>query len=107
MKKFWQRADISVEGDVAVQQSIRFNMFHLFQSAGRDGKTSIAAKGLTGEGYGGQYFWDTEIFIHPFFYIHVLILQKSFLNTDTALLMMQEKGQDSCPRRVLYFPGGL
>lgn len=79
MKKFWQRADISVEGDVAVQQSIRFNMFHLFQSAGRDGKTSIAAKGLTGEGYGGQYFWDTEIFIHPFFLYTCPHIAKKFL----------------------------
>lgn len=79
MREFWQRADISIEGDVAVQQSIRFNMFHLFQSAGRDGKTSIAAKGLTGEGYGGQYFWDTEIFIHPFFLYTCPHIAKKFL----------------------------
>ena len=44
-----------------------FNLFSLFQSAGRDGRTSLAAKGLTGEGYDGHYFWDTEIFALPFF----------------------------------------
>src|SRR5260221_4028139 len=42
-------------------------MFHLLQSVGRDGKTAIAAKGLTGEGYEGHYFWDTEMYIAPFF----------------------------------------
>jgi alpha,alpha-trehalose phosphorylase len=42
-------------------------MFHLLQSVGRDGKTNIAAKGLTGEGYEGHYFWDTEIYMLPFF----------------------------------------
>lgn len=67
MKLFWQRADIVIQGDVALQQGIRFNMFHLLQSVGRDGKTSIAAKGLTGEGYEGHYFWDSEMYVLPFF----------------------------------------
>ncbi len=64
---FWERADIEVKGDIALQQGLRFNMFHLLQSVGRDGKTAIAAKGLTGEGYEGHYFWDTEMYIAPFF----------------------------------------
>lgn len=67
MKRFWYRTDVSIEGDEAIQQGIRFNMFHLLQSAGRDGKTNIAAKGLTGEGYEGHYFWDTETYILPYF----------------------------------------
>jgi beta-phosphoglucomutase len=65
--RFWAGADIEVEGDPAVQEGLRFNAFHLFQSAGRDGRTSIAAKGLSGEGYEGHYFWDTEIYALPFF----------------------------------------
>ncbi|MCH8621022.1 glycosyl hydrolase family 65 protein [Undibacterium sp. TS12] len=64
---FWAQADVRVSGDAALQQGIHFNMFHLLQSVGRDGKTNIAAKGLTGEGYEGHYFWDTEIYIFPFF----------------------------------------
>lgn len=64
---FWYRADISIKGDPALQQSIRVNAFHLLQAAGKDGRTNIAAKGLTGEGYEGHYFWDTEIYILPFF----------------------------------------
>ena len=67
LKEFWGTSDIVLEGDVSLQQSLRFNLFHLLQSAGKNGITSIAAKGLTGEGYGGHYFWDTEIYILPFF----------------------------------------
>lgn len=64
---FWAQADVQIIGDEALQQGIHFNQFHLLQSVGRDGKTNIAAKGLTGEGYEGHYFWDTEIYIFPFF----------------------------------------
>src|SRR5205823_11321146 len=56
---FWAQADVQIEGDDALQQGVRFNQFHLLQSVGRDGTTNIAAKGVTGEGYEGHYFWDT------------------------------------------------
>ncbi|RME62075.1 MAG: glycoside hydrolase family 65 protein, partial [Alphaproteobacteria bacterium] len=46
---------------------MRFNVFQLLQAAGRDGETSVAAKGQTGEGYEGHYFWDAEIFALPVF----------------------------------------
>jgi alpha,alpha-trehalose phosphorylase len=64
---FWQQADVQIAGDDALQQGIHFNQFHLLQSVGRDGQTNISAKGVTGEGYEGHYFWDTEIYIFPFF----------------------------------------
>ena len=64
---FWSRSDVVVDGDDSLQQSIRFNIFHLLQAAGRNGRTSVAAKGLTGAGYEGHYFWDTEIYVMPFF----------------------------------------
>jgi alpha,alpha-trehalose phosphorylase len=67
LAQFWQQADVEISGDDALQQGMRFNQFHLLQSVGRDGKTNIAAKGVTGEGYEGHYFWDTEIYIFPFF----------------------------------------
>jgi len=62
---FWQEADLHIDGDAAVEQALRFNLFHLLQSTGRDGSGSAAAKGLTGEGYEGHYFWDAEAFILP------------------------------------------
>jgi alpha,alpha-trehalose phosphorylase len=67
LAKFWKTADIVIEGDDLLQRGLRFNMFHLLQSAGRDGRTAIAAKGLTGLGYEGHFFWDTEIYVLPFF----------------------------------------
>ena len=70
MARFWESSGIFVEGDDLLLQGLRFNMLHLLQSAGRDGVTNIAAKGLTGEGYEGHYFWDTETYIFPMF-LHV------------------------------------
>jgi alpha,alpha-trehalose phosphorylase len=67
LDRFWGVSDVEIDGDGVLQQGVRFNLFSLFQSAGRDGRTSLAAKGLTGEGYEGHYFWDTEIFALPFF----------------------------------------
>ncbi|MDP5278245.1 glycosyl hydrolase family 65 protein [Sphingomonas sp. DG1-23] len=62
---FWERADVRIEGDPDASAALRVNLFHLFASAGRDGRSSAAAKGLTGEGYEGHYFWDTEAFMLP------------------------------------------
>lgn len=67
MAAFWQHSDIEIGGDPSLQQGLRFNLFHLFQSIGRTPGTNIAAKGLTGHGYEGHYFWDSEIYILPFF----------------------------------------
>lgn len=65
--QFWQKADIEIVGNEKLQQALRFNLFQLHQSTGRDGMSSLAAKGLTGSGYEGHYFWDTEIYGMPFF----------------------------------------
>lgn len=67
MEIFWQAADIQIDGDEALQQGLRFNLFHIMQAAGRDGKTGMGAKGLSGEGYEGHYFWDTEMYVLPVF----------------------------------------
>ena len=62
---FWRHAELSIDGDAATEQALRFNLFHLLQSAGRNGIDGTAAKGLTGEGYEGHCFWDTEAFVLP------------------------------------------
>lgn len=66
-EKFWDKSDIKINGDDEIQAAIRFNIFHLIQSVGKNGKTNIAAKGLTGDGYEGHYFWDTETYVIPHF----------------------------------------
>jgi alpha,alpha-trehalose phosphorylase len=63
---FWDRSDIALEDDPGTQQVIRFNLFHMCQASARAESVGIPAKGLTGLGYEGQYFWDTEIYVLPF-----------------------------------------
>ncbi len=65
MRRYWDTADVRMEGDAALQQGLRFNLFHVMQAAGRDGRTGMGAKGLSGEGYEGHYFWDTEMYVMP------------------------------------------
>jgi len=67
LENFWYHSDIKIYGNNVIQQGVRFSLFHLLQSVGKDGLANIAAKGLTGEGYEGHYFWDTEIYILPVF----------------------------------------
>jgi alpha,alpha-trehalose phosphorylase len=62
---FWTRTDIEVEGDDEDQQAIRWNLFHLAQASARTHEQGIAAKGVTGGGYDGHYFWDTEVYVLP------------------------------------------
>ncbi|WP_044957931.1 glycoside hydrolase family 65 protein [Butyrivibrio sp. LC3010] len=64
---FWQRADMEIQGDDELDLAMCFNMYQLFQSSPRMDKVSMAAKGLSGEGYEGHYFWDTEMYALPFF----------------------------------------
>ena len=62
---FWERADVELEGDAELQQAIRFALFHILQAGARGEARAIAAKGLTGPGYDGHAFWDTEMFVLP------------------------------------------
>ncbi len=62
---FWQAADVELEGDTELQQAVRFALFHTLQAGARAEQRAIAAKGLTGPGYDGHTFWDTERFVLP------------------------------------------
>jgi alpha,alpha-trehalose phosphorylase len=62
---FWARADVELEGDAELQQAVRFGLFHTLQAGARVEQRAIAAKGLTGSGYDGHAFWDTETFVLP------------------------------------------
>jgi len=62
---FWARSDVEVDGDPEIQQAVRFALFHVFQAGARAEGTAIPAKGLTGPGYDGHTFWDTETFVLP------------------------------------------
>ncbi|MHB8656537.1 MAG: glycoside hydrolase family 65 protein [Solirubrobacteraceae bacterium] len=62
---FWERGDVELEGDDELQQAVRFAMFHTLQAGARGERRAIPAKGLTGPGYDGHAFWDTETFVLP------------------------------------------
>lgn len=74
-KEVWQKSDVEIEGDIQAQLAVRFNLFQLLISASPhitgdcsdNSRVSIPAKTLSGLGYRGHVFWDTEIFILPFF----------------------------------------
>ncbi|WP_066628042.1 family 65 glycosyl hydrolase domain-containing protein [Labilibacter marinus] len=64
----WVHSDVKIKGDVAAQQAIRFNIFHLNQTyTGEDERLNVGPKGFTGEKYGGTTYWDTEAYCIPFF----------------------------------------
>lgn len=117
---FWAHTDVEIQGDLALQQGIRFNAFQLLQSVGRDGVTNIGAKGLTGEGYEGHYFWDTEMYMIPFFTFTQPEISRKLLEFRYATLdkareraaVMSQKGA-LYPWRTIdgaenssYFPAG-
>jgi alpha,alpha-trehalose phosphorylase len=65
LEAFWEGADVEVDGDVEIQQAVRFGLFHILQAGARAEQRPIPAKGLTGTGYDGHTFWDTEAFVLP------------------------------------------
>ncbi len=62
---FWETSDIEIDGDPELQQAVRFSLFHLLQAGARGETRALAGKGLTGPGYDGHAFWDTETFVLP------------------------------------------
>jgi alpha,alpha-trehalose phosphorylase len=118
---FWDKADVTIEGDAMLQQGIHFSIFQLLQSVGKDKYSNIAAKGLSGEGYEGHYFWDTEIYMLPFFILTNPQIAKNLLNyryekledaRQNARLLSHQKGA-LYPWRTIsgsecsaYFPSG-
>lgn len=121
MSVFWSKADIEIEGDNLLQLGLRFNLFHLNQAAARDGVRNISAKGLTGEGYEGHYFWDTEIYMLPFFIFtqpniakNLLLFRYNILDQarDRARIMGIDEGALFAWRTIngeeasAYYPAG-
>ncbi|WP_455749947.1 glycoside hydrolase family 65 protein [Nocardia nova] len=65
LDEFWSRTDVEVDGDPQLQQAVRFGLFHVLQAGARAEERGVPAKGLTGPGYDGHSFWDTETFVLP------------------------------------------
>jgi alpha,alpha-trehalose phosphorylase len=65
LDEFWDRADVHIDGDPEIQQAVRFAVFQVLQAGARAEGRAIPAKGLTGPGYDGHAFWDTDSFVVP------------------------------------------
>lgn len=65
LDEFWARADIELDGDPEIQHAVRFSLFHILQAGARAEGRAIPSKGLTGPGYFGHSFWDTEAYVLP------------------------------------------
>ncbi|MDD4081527.1 MAG: glycosyl hydrolase family 65 protein, partial [Eubacteriales bacterium] len=79
-------AKAGISGDEALDTSLAFSIYSLLMSAGRDGVGNIASKGLSGEGYEGHYFWDTEIYMFPFFLLTNPGIAKAVLTSRARML---------------------
>ncbi len=85
--KEWQRTDVIIEGDDEAQIALRFNLFQMLVAAPRDdGRVNIGAKTLSGFGYRGHAFWDTEIFMLPLFTYTAPHIARNLLNYRHHLL---------------------
>jgi alpha,alpha-trehalose phosphorylase len=65
LDEFWDAADVELDGDPVLQQAVRFALYHVLQAGARAERRAIPSKGLTGPGYDGHAFWDTEGFVLP------------------------------------------
>ncbi|MDR2322217.1 MAG: glycoside hydrolase family 65 protein [Microbacterium sp.] len=63
---FWERSDVRIAGHDDLQQATRWCLFQIAQAAARADGAGVSAKGVSGSGYGGHYFWDTEVYVLPF-----------------------------------------
>lgn len=121
LESFWNKSEILIEGDDLDQNAIRFMQYQLLQSVGTDENANISAKGLSGEGYEGHYFWDTEIYVIPVMLFTQPERAKSLLEyryhilpyaKERAKALGHEKGASYAWRTISgiecsgYFPAG-
>jgi alpha,alpha-trehalose phosphorylase len=86
LTEYWDNCRVDIEGDDELDLSIKYNLYQLIQSVGKDRFCNIAPKGLSGDGYEGHYFWDTEMYIQPFFSITNPVLSKNLIAYRYATL---------------------
>jgi len=86
MDGFWERSDVRIPGHDDIQQAARWCLFQLAQASARADGWGVPAKGLTGSGYGGHYFWDTEIYVLPFLMYTTPLWARNALRMRTMML---------------------
>lgn len=101
----WKKSDIEIAGDEENQQGIRFCIFQMFQTYhGAVQGTNIGAKGLTGEAYNGNAFWDTETYCLPFFLFHDKHAARNLLYFRYATLEEAKKRAEALDCKGAFYP---
>ena len=121
LKGFWDSCDVTIYGDEELGDAVHYNLYQLIQSVGKDPHCNISAKGLSGEGYEGHYFWDTEMYIQPFFTLTHREVAKNLIRyryttlehaKENAKLLGHKQGAAYPWRTIMgkecsgYFPSG-
>lgn len=121
LEAYWQDKRVTLQSDPQTQAALDFMAFHFLQNAAQDGISYLAAKGLTGEGYEGHYFWDFEIFMFPYFLDLWPERAKALLNyrvhtlgqaRENARILGYDRGAQYAWRTITgpecsgYFPSG-
>jgi alpha,alpha-trehalose phosphorylase len=101
---FWDRSDVQVEGQPALQQAIRWNLYQIAQATARAEQSGVPAKGVTGSGYSGHYFWDTEIFVLPFLTYTTPSMARSALRFRYNMLEAAKRRARELAQRGALFP---
>ncbi|GAB2539346.1 glycoside hydrolase family 65 protein [Brachybacterium huguangmaarense] len=100
---YWERTDVVVPGDPGRQQAIRWCLFQLLQASARADQAGIPAKGLTGSGYEGHYFWDTDVYVVPFLSFTSPQWARNALRFRVNLLpKARERARELAQRGALY-----
>jgi alpha,alpha-trehalose phosphorylase len=106
LDRFWDRADVRVRSQrdpVRLQQAVRWNLYQVAQASWRAEGSGIPAKGLTGQGYEGHYFWDTEIYVLPFLsYTQPRIARNLLRFRHSMLDRARERAQEVSLRGALF-----
>lgn len=121
LEHFWNQSALEIKGDDDLAIATKYNIYQLLQSVGKDEYSNIAAKGLSGEGYEGHYFWDTEMYMQPFFTLTNPEISKSLVAyrystldaaRENARILGHKKGALYPWRTIMgkecsgYFPSG-
>ena len=103
--KVWESSDITIENDPENQQGIRFCIFQMYQTYhGAVEGTNIGAKGLTGEAYNGNAFWDTETYCLPFFIFNNQEASRNLLYFRYKTLDEARKRAEVLDCKGAYYP---
>jgi len=104
LDEYWRRSDIRLEGDPRLQQYLRWNLFQLAQATSRAEGTGVGPRGLTGQAYDGNYFWDTEIYVLPFLTYTTPRIARNLLKFRHGMLDQARARAQEVSQRGALFP---